>query len=65
MSSTTIAKGILSGAYSFFGGFLLPICPPAGVAMIAGGAALGISAAKDLDNNQKEYFINEILNMNR
>ena len=37
MSSTIVSKGILSDIYSFLGGFLLPICPPAGVAMIGGG----------------------------
>ena len=63
MSSTTVAKGILAGAYSFIGGFLLPICPPAGVAMIAGGTALGVSAVEDISNSQKNNITNEILNI--
>ena len=63
MSSTTVAKGILAGAYSFLGGFLLPICPPAGIAVIAGGAALGVSATKDVIDNQKEDITNEVLNI--
>ena len=63
MSSTTVAKGILAGAYSFIGGALLPICPPAGVAMIAGGAAFGVSAVEDISNSQKNNITNEILNI--
>ena len=62
MSSATFAKGFFAGASSFLGGVLLPIFPPAGVAMIAGGAALGVSAAKDIDN-QNEYFTNEVFSI--
>lgn len=62
-SSSTITKGILAGAYSFLGGFFLPICPPAGAAMIAGGVALGASAAKDIADSQKNNFTKEILNI--
>ena len=61
--SSTLAKGILSGAYSFLGGFFLPVCPPAGAAMIAGGIALGASTVKDIADNQKNNFTTEILNI--
>ena len=61
---SSIAKGIISGANLFLGGFLLPICPPVGVVMIAGGAALGADTIKEIDRNHKNIITNEILNIN-
>ena len=63
MSSTTVSKEIIVGAYSFIGGFLLPICPPAGIAMIARARALTESAVEDISNSQKNNITNEILNI--
>ena len=60
MSSNVSKKDLfLSGVYSFVGGFLLPICPPAGIAMIA----LGAEAEKSQNTEQINSNNNEILNI--
>ena len=61
---STIAKGIISGANLFLGGFLLPLCPPLGVVMLAGGAALTAETIKEIDRNNKNNITNEIININ-
>ena len=56
---SSVVNGIVSGADLVLGGFLLPICPPAGIALIAGGSVL---AAKTIKNEINRNHINIITN---